>query len=80
MAAKDYKICVTLRNAYIAKLRADNTNVMTDDRRPIDEGEIMMLIDWYLDDRLGKEYKTLTFDSQIREGKRVEIKFIDNKE
>lgn len=45
MAAKDYKICPALFNAYIAKVSKRNPNQMTDDRRPIEEGEIMMLVD-----------------------------------
>ena len=79
MAAKDYKICPALFNAYIAKVSKRNPNKMTNDRRPIEEGEIMMLIDWYLDKELEENQNTLSFDSHAREGKRIQLKFI-NKE
>ena len=77
MAAKDYHICPALFNAYIAKVSKKHPNMMTDDRRIITEGEILMLIDWYLDNELGEEHNTLSFASQVREGKRVQLKFID---
>ena len=80
MAAKDYKICPALFNAYIAKVSKRNPNQMTDDRRPIEEGEIMMLIDWYLDNELEGKQNTLSFDSHAREGKRIQLKFIDKDE
>lgn len=77
MAAKDYNICPALSNAYIAKVSKRYPNQMTDDRRPIEEGEIMMLIDWYLDNQLGKKYKSISFDSHVREGKKVVLRYID---
>ena len=80
MAAKDYKICPAMFNAYIAKVSKRNPNQMTDDRRPIEEGEIMMLIDWYLDNELGEKYKSISFDSHAREGKKVVLKYIDKEE
>lgn len=79
MAAKDYKICPAMFNAYIAKVSKRNPNQMTDDRRPIEEGEIMMLIDWYLDNELGEKYKTISFD-YAREGKKVVLKYIDKED
>ena len=78
MAAKDYHICPALFNAYIAKVSKKNPNLMTDDRRVITENEILMLIDWYLDNELDEKHNTLSFESQSREGKRVQLKFIDN--
>lgn len=78
MAAKDYKICCALFNAYIAKESKRDPNKMTDDRRPITEGEILMLIDWYLDNELGEKYKSFTFKSQTREDKKVRLEFIDD--
>lgn len=78
MAAKDYKICPALFNAYIAKVSKKNPNQMTDDRRVITENEIMMLIDWYLDKELDGEQTTLSYLSHTREGKRIQLKFIDN--
>ena len=78
MAAKDYKICPALFNAYIAKVSKRNPNQMTDDRREIEEGEILMLIDWHLDKNLEEDQKGLTFLSHARKGKRVQLKFIDD--
>ena len=80
MAAKDYKICPALFNAYIAKVSKKDPNRMLDDRRPIEEGEIMMLIDWYLDNQLGDKYKSISFESHAREGKKVVLKYIDQEE
>ena len=48
MSAKDYKICPSLFNAYIAKVSKRNPNIMLEDRRVIDEKEIFGLIEWYL--------------------------------
>lgn len=48
MAAKDYKICPALWNAYIAKVSKRNPNMMLEDRREITEGEIYGLIQWKL--------------------------------
>lgn len=80
MAAKDYKICPALFNAYIAKVSKRNPNQMTDDRRPIEEGEIMMLIDWYLDNELGEKYKSISFESHAREGMKVKLTYIKAEE
>ena len=80
MAAKDYKICPAMFNAYIAKVSKRNPNQMTDDRRPIEEGEIMMLIDWYLDNELGKKYKSISFESHAREGMKVKLTYIKAEE
>ena len=66
-------------NAYIAKVSKRNPKLMTDDRRPIEEEEIMILIDWYLDKELGEKNNVLSYASAIREGKRVQLKFIDDK-
>lgn len=48
MAAKDYKICPALFNAYIAKVSKRNPNMMLEDRRVIEDSEIFALIEWYL--------------------------------
>ena len=79
MSAKDYRICPALFNAYIAKVSKCNPNLMTDDRRAITEIEIMALIDWYLDKELGEEHNVLSYVSDIRKGKRVQLKFVDDK-
>ena len=77
MAAKDYQICPALFNAYIAKVSKRNPNQMTDDRRVIEESEIMMLIDWYLDKELDEGNNTLSFASHAREGKRLQLRYIE---
>ena len=46
MSAKDYQICPSIFNAYIAKVSKKNPNLMTDDRREITEEEIANLIEW----------------------------------
>lgn len=79
MAAKDYRICPAFFNAYIAKVSKRDPNLMTDDRREITEIEIMALIDWYLDKELGEKNNVLSYASAIREGKRVQMKFVDDK-
>lgn len=79
MSAKDYEICPALFNVYIARVSKRNPNQMTDDRREITEGEIMMLVDWYLD-KQSKEFPNgLAFDSLQREGMRIEMKFVEKK-
>ena len=75
MAAKDYQICPALFNAYIAKV--SKKNIMTDDRRIITENEILMLIDWYLDKELEENQTSLSFESNAREGKRIQLKFVN---
>ena len=76
MAAKDYKICTGIFNAYIAKVSKREPNLMTDDRREIEQDEILMLIDWYLDNQLGDKYHELTFDSKYRDGMSVKITYV----
>ena len=49
MAAKDYKICPALFNAYIAKASKKNPNEMSSDRRIITDSEIFSLIQWRLE-------------------------------
>lgn len=49
MAAKDYRICPALFNAFIAKMSKRDPNLMTDDRCIITDREIFELIHWYLE-------------------------------
>ena len=80
MAAKDYKICCALFNAYIAKVSKRNPNVMLEDRREIRESEILMLIDWYMDKKCQEEeFKdgVVCFKSHAQEGKIIEIQLKD---
>lgn len=80
MAAKDYHICTGIFDAYITKISRRHPNQMTDDRRSITEDEVLELIDWYLNEQLGDKYKSFSYNSGIRKGKRVQIKYIDNQE
>ena len=76
MAAKDYKICCALFNAYIAKTSKRNPNMMLEDRREIEEEEILMLIDWYLNNEAEEGEHGISFESLQREGYRVQMKFV----
>jgi hypothetical protein len=78
MAAKDYQICPALFNAYIAKVSKRNPNKMTDDRRVIEEEEILALIDWYLDKVSNEGEHGISFNSQTREGFRIKLCFKKN--
>lgn len=76
MAAQDYRICPAFIKAYIAKVSKCNPNLMTDDRREIEQNEILALIDWYLDNQLGDKYHQLTFDSMYRDGMSVKLTYV----
>ena len=78
MAAKDYQICPALFNVYIAKVSKRDPNKMTNDRRAITENEILMLIDWFANKELVDTHNALSFPS-AREGKRIQLRFIDEK-
>lgn len=80
MAAKDYKICCALFNAYIAKTSKRNPNMMLEDRKVIEEGEILMLIDWYLNNKAKEGEHGLAFESLQREGYKIEMKFVKAEE
>lgn len=77
MAAKNYRICPALFNAYIANVSKRNPNMMTADRRIITEEEILTLIDWYANKELPEDYKLLCFESAERKGKIVKIYYSD---
>ena len=83
MAAKDYKICCALFNAYIAKVSKRNPNLMLEDRREITESEILMLVDWYMENKCqDEEYKdgVVCFESHVQEGKIIEIQLKDKQQ
>lgn len=75
MSAQDYKICPACFDAYIAKVSKKNPGLMTDDRRKIDENEILMLIDWYLDKEADEGEHGISFASKAREGMGIKLKF-----
>lgn len=77
MAAKNYEICCALFNAYIAKPSKREQGVMTDDRREITEGEILMLLDWFADKKIKEDNQSLFIKSRLREGKVIEIRYIE---
>ena len=79
MAAKDYKICPAMFNAYIAKVSKKNPNKMLEDRRVIEEHEIMMLIDWWIHQKV----QDGSSDTQVitKGGKPfIEVKLLTNEE
>lgn len=81
MAAKDYQICCALFNAYIGKPSKRNPNTMLNDRKEITEGEILMLIDWYLNKEIDENNKQiLRFDSLLRKRMKIEIRFVPQSE
>lgn len=74
MAAKDYRICCALVNAYIAKPSKVKPNLMTLDRREITEEEILELIDWYIESKVSDGHKGIAFTSARIENSRIEIR------
>lgn len=73
MAAKDYKICPALFNAFIAKVSKKDPNLMLEDRRVITDKEIFMLINWKLE-RFCIENKTDTMQILVDGKTIVELK------
>lgn len=77
MAAKNYDIVCGWWNAYIAK--HIKTNEMSDDRKLITEGEIMMLIDFALEKFLSDndmEKGGFKFQSQRKDGYKVKVELV----
>lgn len=77
MAAKNYDIVCGWQNAYIAK--RTKTNKMSDDRKPITEGELMMLIDFTLEKFLldnDLEKGGFEFPSQLNDGCKVKVELV----
>jgi hypothetical protein len=76
MAAKDYKICPSMFNCYIAKVSKKDSNLMLEDRRVLEEDEIMMIIDWWIRNKVeDTEDKTQVITAN---GKPIiEIKLLD---
>ena len=77
MAAKNYDIVCGCQNAYIAK--HTKSKIMSTDRRPISDGEIMMLIDFALEKFLldnDIEKGGFIFPSQLNDGCKVKVELI----
>lgn len=78
MAAKDYEFACGMNTAYLAKKKKTKSNLMSEDRRPITEGEILMLVDFSVMNYCKEhECNGLAIDSLMWHGKRLEIKFVD---
>lgn len=77
MAAKNYDIVCGWQNAYIAK--HTESEIMSTDRRPISDGEIMMLIDFALGKCLldkGLEAGGFEFPSRLNDGCKVKVELV----
>ena len=67
MSAKDYSICLSLFNAYIAKTSKRTPGLMLSDRREITEQEILRLIDWWANKKKqenGEDTQTILIGGQ----------------
>jgi len=73
MAAKDYKICFAMFDAYIAKVSKKNPRLMLEDRRKITDNEIFNLIEWTLRNHC-IENKTDTMVIAVGDKPLIEIK------
>ena len=87
MSAKDYKICPSWLNIYIAKVSKKDPLVMLNDRRPLEEHEILGIIEWYARNyciehktgeigitKNGKEIYTIKISGELLEEVEKEIK------
>lgn len=77
MAAKDYEICLGWQNAYIGKTSKRNKDTMTEDRRPLSEGEILSLIHWWAKKKAkeaGKKTQSITIGGKAV----VEVTLLEN--
>lgn len=75
MAAKDYKICLGWRSAYLAKESKKTSGLMLKDRREISEGEIIELIHWWASKK-AEECKNDTQQITVGGEPVVEVKLI----
>lgn len=76
MAAKDYRVCCALFNAYIAKVSKSNPNMMLADRREITEGERLTLIAWELEQWVSKNENSDGFRFEDNDGKTIEVHYV----
>lgn len=77
MAAKDYRICCALFNAYIGKVSKSNPNMMLSDRREITEGERLTLIAWELEQWVAKNEESDGFRFKDNDGRTIEVHYVD---
>lgn len=77
MAAKDYRICCALFNAYIAKVSKSNPNMMLADRREISDGERLTLIAWELEQWVSKNEDSDGFRFKDNDGRTIEVHYVD---
>lgn len=76
MAAKDYKICCALFDAYIAKVSKNNPNMMLTDRREISNSEILTLIAWKLNQWCSSNKESNGFRFKDNDGKIIEVHYV----
>lgn len=87
MSANDYKICPACFDIYIAKVSKKDPCVMLQDRRPLEENEILGIIEWYAREycirhktdefhitKRGKEIFSVKISGELLEEVRKEIK------
>lgn len=76
MAAKDYRVCCALFNAYIAKVSKSNPNMMLADRREITEGERLTLIAWELKQWVSNNEDSDGFRFSDNDGNTIELHYV----
>lgn len=87
MSAKDYQICPALSSIYIAKVSKRHPDLMLEDRRPLEQHEILGIIEWYVRDyclrnkvkkigvtKYGKEIYSIEISGELLEEVRNKIK------
>lgn len=79
MAAKDYRLCCALFNAYIAKVSKSVPNMMLNDRRAISEGERLTLIAWELENFCAKNKDSDGFRFKNNDGRTIEVHYVEEK-
>lgn len=77
MAAKDYRVCCGLFNAYIAKVSKSNENMMLADRREITEGEVLTLVAWELEQWVSNNEDSDGFRFKDNDGKTIEVHYVE---
>lgn len=75
MAAKDYRLCCALSDAYIAKVSTSVPNMMLNDRRAISEGERLTLIAWELKQWCSRNKDSDGFRFKDNDGRIIEVHY-----